>query len=570
MTSTQNKKGIFRVAGRLGNAIFRYMAGSVFCIKNNLDFILESEFGSTERYIFYKGKDCPQHDLFFFQGSIEEMFHRADDNDQVLCFNTLGYFKNKFDPQYLVSNQYINQDNGQGLFVKNYVTLTDGNVHYYLDKDLRNINVEFKGYYQYNFITEYRNQILEYMENHKDHYVKTDRGDVYYIKDIIEEKELSESKIYDIVIHIRLGDFFGRIDFIEYEYYEKLFEKIDFNNKKVCVMVDKFLDGNDVEFLNKVINWFFLRGIHVPVEANDIFTDFNIMKQARILICSMSTLSWCAGFLSKKIECCYMPNYNFSIDRNIVSFKKPIENTIFYEVKSSELFKTKAMILTLQDFPERQERICRLTSKLEEVGLKQELFYGVNGKNIRINETNDIYLKQLVLEGETKTFLYDRRVRLNGELMRAGQFGIIWSKYNIFCKLLEDPENDNYLILEDDAELVVSVSELFLHLSNLPENYDIIHLAKSDWYPFIKTDRVNDFYYSVARNYFNRTTAYIISKRGAEKMVKHLETFMNVPLDDMICHYYLRNFDFNFYVPSNYLFHEPENTVSIIDKINHS
>ena len=31
-------------------------------------------------------------------------------------------------------------------------------------------------------------------------------------------------KKYDIVIHIRLGDFFGRIDFIEYEYYEKLFE----------------------------------------------------------------------------------------------------------------------------------------------------------------------------------------------------------------------------------------------------------------------------------------------------------------------------------------------------------
>lgn len=570
MQTSQNKKGIFRVAGRLGNAIFRYMTCSIFCQKNNLDFILDNEFGSMDRYSFYKGKDCPQHDLFFFQGTLPEMFQRADDSDNVMCFNTLGYFKNKFYPQYLTSNQYINEENGQGLFVKNYVTITDDNVHFYLDKDLKNVNVEFKGYYQYNFFYEHKKEIIEYMENHRDHYIKTDREDVYYIRDIIDNVELHESKKYDIVIHIRLGDFFGRIDFIEYEYYEKLFEKMDFCNKKVCLMVDKYLDGNDVEYLNKVINWFFLRGIHIPVEANDVLTDFNIMKQCKTLVCSMSTLSWCAGFLSKNIECCYMPNYNFSVDRDIVSFKKPIENTLYYDVKSTKLFKTKSLILTLQDFPEREERIKKLTSRLDEINLHHELFYGVNGKNIVVSDTDEYYLKQLTLEGEDKKFLYDIRVRLNGELMRAGQFGIIWSNYKIFCKLLEDPDFDNYLILEDDAELVVPVAELFLNLSNLPRNYDIIHLAKSDWYPFIKTDRVNDSFYSVARNYFNRTTAYLISKQGAQKMVKHLETYMNVPLDDMICHYYLRNFDFNFFVPTNYLFHEPENTVSIIEKINHS
>ena len=44
---------------------------------------------------------------------------------------------------------------------------------------------------------------------------------------------LPQSKIYDIVIHIRLGDFNGRPDFIEYEYYEKLFETIDFLKRPV-------------------------------------------------------------------------------------------------------------------------------------------------------------------------------------------------------------------------------------------------------------------------------------------------------------------------------------------------
>jgi hypothetical protein len=36
------------------------------------------------------------------------------------------------------------------------------------------------------------------------------------------------------------------------------------------------------------------------------------MKEAELLICSKSTLSWCSAFFSDKIKKCYMPEYNIS------------------------------------------------------------------------------------------------------------------------------------------------------------------------------------------------------------------------------------------------------------------
>jgi len=51
------------------------------------------------------------------------------------------------------------------------------------------------------------------------------------------------------------------------------------------------------------------------------------MKEAELLICSKSTLSWCTAFFSDKLKQCYLPEYEIS---NNSTFKYPIENTIFY------------------------------------------------------------------------------------------------------------------------------------------------------------------------------------------------------------------------------------------------
>ena len=51
------------------------------------------------------------------------------------------------------------------------------------------------------------------------------------------------------------------------------------------------------------------------------------MKSAEILICSNSTLSWCAAFFSVNIQKCYLPNYTNSAN---CTCKYPIDNTELY------------------------------------------------------------------------------------------------------------------------------------------------------------------------------------------------------------------------------------------------
>ena len=51
------------------------------------------------------------------------------------------------------------------------------------------------------------------------------------------------------------------------------------------------------------------------------------MKESELLICSKSSLSWCAAFFSDKIKQCYLPDYEESIRQ---TFKKPIDFTIIY------------------------------------------------------------------------------------------------------------------------------------------------------------------------------------------------------------------------------------------------
>ena len=54
------------------------------------------------------------------------------------------------------------------------------------------------------------------------------------------------------------------------------------------------------------------------------------MKNTKKLICSNSTICWCAAFLSGNLTTCYMPDYKIRNDRSHQTFKFPIQNTFLY------------------------------------------------------------------------------------------------------------------------------------------------------------------------------------------------------------------------------------------------
>jgi len=81
------------------------------------------------------------------------------------------------------------------------------------------------------------------------------------------------------------------------------------------------------------IDYFLKRFNNIILESNDVLTDYHIMKNAKILICSCSTLSWAASLFSDTVEELYFPDY-YHTGRIHVTFKQPIENTVLYKFKN--------------------------------------------------------------------------------------------------------------------------------------------------------------------------------------------------------------------------------------------
>jgi hypothetical protein len=269
-------------------------------------------------------------------------------------------------------NIYINPNNGQGLFVKNEIILNDTNFLNMFYKKLENFHVYMSGYCQIGYLhLKFKRQILQYMETHKnEHCIQTDTKERYLMRDILDDISLPLEKQYDIAIHIRLDDFNGRIDFIEIEYYLALFEsmlEVFERRKKICLVYQDTGRSEDKKYMTECIAWFEERNIPIRVESNSLLVDFNIMKQVKILVCSMSTLAWSAAYLSKQLEQCYMPNYNFyNTERHIFYFHKPIHNTILYNVKTTPhiIGQLKSFILTLPDYAYRLEKLDSLNQEL--------------------------------------------------------------------------------------------------------------------------------------------------------------------------------------------------------------
>jgi hypothetical protein len=198
----------------------------------------------------------------------------------------------------------------------------------------------FDGYYQHDNI--YKNNkalLLQYMKAHLDHFVLTDgirAGDgnfeQFFIRDLLYEPS-DFSKMYDTVIHIRLEDHVVHELHIRVEYILELLGRIPIVENS-CILVQAPTTDFEKEYLRAIVDFVFMKyGFHIRIESNDILTDYRIMKNARVLICSMSTISWAAAFLSEKIEKCYFPDHAMPHGPQC-SMKSPIDNTELYSIGS--------------------------------------------------------------------------------------------------------------------------------------------------------------------------------------------------------------------------------------------
>jgi GR25 family glycosyltransferase involved in LPS biosynthesis len=517
---TENNYFIFNQSGRFGNAVFRYMA-YVMLQKGstNFKYILDTDFSNI---------------------------HDIDTNEVKVNSGTC-----------VKNTTIINEDN-----FFDFINTENPNI----SKLPYNTNISLHGYFQYDKIyLQNKSYILEFTERHKNnHLVRTD-NETYLTKYIIDDMLLEPSKLYTNVIHIRLDDFNGRPDFIETEYMLQLFGTVKnmFYNK-TAIVIETPTSHEDIKYLNTILEWFKENSIPVPIiESNDMLTDYNIIKQAKIIISSMSTLCWAAAYFSKSLEKIYMPNYNFFDieDRKNGYFKMPIENTILYNVKTTKFADIKVVILTLEKYSHRINKVYAIINKLSQIGLQCSLFYGINGEDIKVTTTEIPTIYKLEYNSEVK--YYDMSIRTNKQFMTQGEFGCAWSHMKIYKSLQDEVWFDKYLIFEDDVEIVENLEYLYKCLSTIPDDIDMCHIAKSDWYPFVLKNNVNEMWYNIHKSYFNRLTAYVVSKNGGQKILDYTKDHIDIPADDLLSNMFNED-KLRVYVPSRYIFHEPENTISII------
>lgn len=500
---------IYEPLGRLGNGLFRYLASVVYCIKYDMTFIHVDDFRSLP---------SPPQNITFIQ-----------DHNYI---------------DFLTNNERC--DN-----------------HIFLG-----------GYFQFDYIYEkYRNDILEYIDKNRDHFISEryfeglspDKGRV----NVYDFVNTQTDKIYDYVIHLRLGDYIeqNNPDCISFEETEKLLNSLSITkDSKNAIVVDLAKNEKEQNIVKQYIDWFENEGLSVVTESNDYKEDFAIMKNCKNLICSMSSFSWISAYFSKNINTCFMPNYHHFKTRTFQYFKNPIKNTIHYDTNKTDqkLARTKAIIISLEKYPERLDKLTKFITQMNMIGLHVDIFYGVNGNEIDMKDIDGDVKKLLFYRGGMK--FYDPRVRINGELMKKGEFGAAWSHIKLYEKLLHDKNYENYLIFEDDVDMIYETSHTYNVLDNIPEKFDLLHLSFSDFFPFIMTQRYNDYFNIPMKRYFNRATGYMVSKCGAEKLLSFSNDSLNIPADDILSMCYI-NSDLQMYVPGVFIFKD-QGVVSVIGQVN--
>lgn len=261
---------VFIPKGRLGNAIFRYLACSIFAIKYDLKYKVNSNYNSV-------------------------------------------------------------------ITDKTFVNWIESDKKNILPNINKNLNYLFNGFYQNDMIyRKYKKNLLKFIDKNHDHYVLTDginAGDgnceKFYLKDIVNTPK-NFNKFYDFVLHIRLGDKVIPGTTLSIDGIKNLIKNITIPQNS-CIVMDKAKNDFEKKFKNELETFINNKNnINIKIESNDILTDFHIMKNAKTLVCSVSTISWCAALLSETIIMCYMPNYpKYVNDQSYCKY--PTNNTELYD-----------------------------------------------------------------------------------------------------------------------------------------------------------------------------------------------------------------------------------------------
>ena len=137
--------------------------------------------------------------------------------------------------------------------------------------------------------------------------------------------------------------------------------------------------------------------------------------------------------------------------------------------------------------------------------------------------------------------------------MKQNEVGCSLSHRLLYEQLVNDEDNEYYVILEDDVLPIVTRDVFEDHLRNLPKDFDLIQLCHSIWYPYEQIGDCNSHYSNITKRYFNGTMSYIISKQCARKLLNRMGDNIDNAADDLLSNAFINGI-INVIVPKSPLF----------------
>ena len=177
--------------------------------------------------------------------------------------------------------------------------------------------------------TRYKRQIIDYILAHPQEKIFSGHINRFFpMIDILSEKE---TEIYDILLHVRLGDFLGNGWILHPECVRDIFSKTISSIQdasKIAILVDHQeteLEKRYVEYIREVYP------TATIISGNaDILYDYNLIRNAKHVICSCSTFSWISVFFAREYQSVTFPNYDHRWQHE--QFRKCHDRFTYYNI----------------------------------------------------------------------------------------------------------------------------------------------------------------------------------------------------------------------------------------------
>ena len=180
-------------------------------------------------------------------------------------------------------------------------------------------------------------------------------------------------------------------------------------------------------------------------------------------------------------------------------------------------------------------RLDLMKKQLKPLNIHTFIFEAVDAADISILNTDHSMLK-IIQYGNTYYMIdYTRRFdyHYRGELPK-GMIACSLSHQIIYSNIVFATKFKHYLILEDDATVLLDAPEMRKYLANLPDSYEMIYLnSESKWFPIEYAAPINNYYSWIQKKDFNASVSYLLNSIGAGKLLTYIRHAITRPPDDL-------------------------------------